>query len=1168
MANNANGEDPKKCELCQRQGLPIYLTRVSVYDQLQDSKGPQQVPAELAPDVAKYKFQGARPSLRAVRTGFVYVFVEKYKDNPDKRWQVFRVHANGLIQRIPLNERLKSIAVCSRAADNMNPRFLVLDDAPHLGKVQLAFSEHAWTQKTMDAYAKDGGLRGKRMQEIDVTGWVKSQKAPKGGQAFDANFLVSHVGFWGAPKAEQPVSNNQPEYADKTKPIDMSAALAGTLYNSTEVSQPKVKDLDEAQKAIQSKAGLQGKALLFVIDDPLGLAADLNSLRTNKAVQKFTWMGGGQGLTQPKDADRPHKKQSAELIDQVMKAKYLQTEEEGEKEERAASGSTIYNSSSFGIPIATELPVSSDADIKRAGKDKADEKQKRMQKRYSSGAMGTFVSAYDKEFKAWDTYIAKFDHDWAGWVSTDQPHIDIVLTNDCDLKNARDLVALRNYTSEIYAGAVLSEASVTLYAKAYAAKQIADNNWIMRSLGLADTNLLGELVKEMGSPETQVDLGARLYDILKRTIENVQEGPAAWKEYHEALAEQSKHAGGHGSSSHGSSSQAHGSGHAAEAAESVAGGVAKAVIASDPLASKLVLFDQNTELLLYTGNEMMSRMAAAARAGKPIGGVNLTLIEVDHLQQRIFRFGAVNYALTKGEFLYTASVQIEVPRWLNAANEASPIVQADMATMRALDRIAKSSKTGAEAIKHAQGYVHLKVEPGAPKINTTVLIKSPLIGSKGGDIQVSAGGPMGVKSQAKILVNDETIVAQMAAPQAPKSAHVAPEAIKAPGAFKYGLSGVLFAFQAWLFFRAVNDAFQKEGSEQTQAVLSATSAAFGMASAGAEVVGLLRTRAQVSAAKLGEEGEVVASAMKASAAKYVFAAGVLAAASSFIDAIAMGLKAASKWKANQTAAEGYLASGGSFFLSSFATGGGAYLSYVAKGGQLIGSRTVVNLAVQRAGAAVATEAAEGALAATAAEEVAMASVGLVASWFTGVGLVLTIVGVAWALWAAMMDDDEAEALIRQTWWGIKDDKPKFDSLDKEMQAYYQYQFAVKAELNTERHWYTGGTIYGVEVSIGAGYFAPDVSICDYKVTLDGKVLSQGRYTGGKPSAPFTGGAKPVPDLSDVYFLDLRGDISFDSTNAQNVQVVYTIYPQGLNGPNISDTLSKTIDNPTFTTVAP
>lgn len=1166
MADNTNGEDPKKCELCQRQGLPIYLTRVSVYDKIQGVNGPQPVPASLAPQVAKYNFHGACPSLRGIRTGYVYVFVKKYKGIAKKEWQVFRVQANGLIQRIPFDDRLKSIAACSRAADNMNPRFLVLHDANHLGSVQLAFSEHAWTQHTMDAYAKDDGLRGKRMQEINVTDWVQSQAAPAGGQAFDANFLATHVGFWCATKdklseqdALKAANEDDTEYADTSKSVSENKMLAGTRYASTECTIDKLPDLDKAQQAIQSKAGLHGKALLFVIDDPIGLAADLNSLRTYKIRQKFNWMGGGRGLSkdQGPDADRPHKKQSAELIDQVMQAKYQQTEQQGEDEKRSV-GDMDYSAMDGGGLMMEPPPEATDEEIKAAGKEKADDKQKRMKKRYDAAAMDTFVKSYDKAFKAWDSYIEKFDQDWAGWVSANQSHIDVVLTNDCDHNNARDLVALRNYTGDIYAGPVLSEASVKLYAKAYAAKTITNTNWIMSSLGLNNQSLLGELTKELGSSDSQADMGARLYDILKRSIENIQEAPAAWKEYHQAVAESK---GGHAATS-----QGHGNGATAGTGEATSTGIAEAVIATDPLASKLVLFEQNTEMLLYTGAEMMARMADAARAGKPIGGVDLSLMDVGYLQQRLFRFGAVNYAVTKGDFLFTATVELEIPQFLNATNAASALVQADLATMRALDRINKTSKTGAEALEHARGFVQMMEKPGSPKITSTILVKSPLVNSKGGNIQVSAGGPMGTKSQGLILVNEETIVAQMAAPNAPATAHAAAEAVKAPGAFKYGLSGVVFVFQAWVLFKAVNDIYQKRGFEQTQAILSATSAVLAMGSAGSEIAALWRTTAAASASKAGEEGEAAVIALKLSANKFAFGAGLLSAASCTVDAIAMFLKAAAKKNTNHDAFVGYFASGSAFAASSFATASGSYLAYVAKGGQL-GRQLVVDAATQIAERQVAGAAAEEAAAVVVTEDVALAGVGMVASWFTGIGLVLTIVGVAWYLWASMMEDDDAEALLRRTWWGIKDADPKFATLDLEMKAYYQYQFGVQVALNMDRPWYALGVVAGVDVSIKAGYFAANLSICDFQVVLDGKTISQGSYTGGTLPEHFKGGMKPVPDVADMFFLDLEGEIPFDSGNAQNVSVTYSVRPQGFSGPVISGTLQSPVMSPDLSHMA-
>lgn len=208
----------------------------------------------------------------------------------------------------------------------------------------------------------------------------------------------------------------------------------------------------------------------------------------------------------------------------------------------------------------------------------------------------------------------------------------------------------------------------------------------------------------------------------------------------------------------------------------------------------------------------------------------------------------------------------------------------------------------------------------------------------------------------------------------------------------------------------------------------------------------------------------------------------------------------------------------------------------------------------RLGGAVATRVAIGAGTEVAAGTAAAAGAGVVASWLTGIGLVLTIAAVGVMIYGAIMEDDDAEKFLRKSYWGHYGggEDARYASLEDELGAFRHYQYGVKAELKWEDGWWDwiGGTGDEVQLSILIGQFEPGVSELDYQLKLEGNnkypsvVVATGTYTGGAPGLPLEGGLQEVPGAPGAKYLSIKTNYGIDSKKVSLAVLDYKYFPNG------------------------
>ena len=108
--------------------------------------------------------------MRTLRAGYVYLFYGK-GPRGSNYWECYAVGQDGsmILQPNPsmAQPQATPTLLCGRNGhSNQNVYFLVIQQPQKCGAVWIAFSEHKWSDETLNRYASDKGARDLRMQTI------------------------------------------------------------------------------------------------------------------------------------------------------------------------------------------------------------------------------------------------------------------------------------------------------------------------------------------------------------------------------------------------------------------------------------------------------------------------------------------------------------------------------------------------------------------------------------------------------------------------------------------------------------------------------------------------------------------------------------------------------------------------------------------------------------------------------------------------------------------------------------------------------------------------------------------------------------------------------------------------------------------------------------------
>lgn len=171
------------CDDCKASGMAILPVRYAVV--------PQAMTPALPAWAGADRIKGISPgsefhyALRTLRSGFVYLFYAKNAFGSNQ-WETYAVTQDGLLVKQPTPAMAKPVATlsCSRQGhSDTRLRHIVIQRPEKCGPTWIAFSEHAWSDETIQAYTDNSKLRNARMQTIHPSAMASGSKHSHGAVA-------------------------------------------------------------------------------------------------------------------------------------------------------------------------------------------------------------------------------------------------------------------------------------------------------------------------------------------------------------------------------------------------------------------------------------------------------------------------------------------------------------------------------------------------------------------------------------------------------------------------------------------------------------------------------------------------------------------------------------------------------------------------------------------------------------------------------------------------------------------------------------------------------------------------------------------------------------------------------------------------------------------------
>lgn len=280
-AANSVGSVPDACKNCHgKQGLAIlpvcYAPAPRVmFDWLKADDAAQARLKRLDSFFVMTDMAATWYYLRSLPTGYLYILKE------NKTWDAYVVGTDGMLNRMPVESLPEAsdgaeLTACKREGhSNIMPRFLTLD--PELNpKVWMAFSRHRWTAAVRKRYEDDTeSCRAERMREVDVAAAAR------------ADIGEGRTVPFGAPISIKTLEG----IADYTD--------AAFLKKFHEFTGHAVLDLGSQREPLAAamtrvSGGTAGKqGVMLIIQDIVGVAEELNTLRVRATQRYDEWQAGG-----------------------------------------------------------------------------------------------------------------------------------------------------------------------------------------------------------------------------------------------------------------------------------------------------------------------------------------------------------------------------------------------------------------------------------------------------------------------------------------------------------------------------------------------------------------------------------------------------------------------------------------------------------------------------------------------------------------------------------------------------------------------------------------------------------------------------------------------------------------------------------------------------------
>lgn len=250
------------------------------------------LPAQLGNKVSSVKLSQHKYALRTLRAGYIYLFHEKHARGSHIKWEVYSVSEAGTVwkQISPAAmEPVEAEPACSGSGHNIPASVITIESPEKCKRVWIAFSEHAWSDKTFEAFEQDSKLRDRRMQTFLPATWIAAGGYSHGLPATQAN-IETVLEYQPTFKPEKINGRTVPTISDPSgvhKPAQL--LIQTTRYRAVArngQSEPLAKLMAEIGK---NSKGKDHPPVLMAIWDAVGIVHELNGFRSDTAgwVEKY-----------------------------------------------------------------------------------------------------------------------------------------------------------------------------------------------------------------------------------------------------------------------------------------------------------------------------------------------------------------------------------------------------------------------------------------------------------------------------------------------------------------------------------------------------------------------------------------------------------------------------------------------------------------------------------------------------------------------------------------------------------------------------------------------------------------------------------------------------------------------------------------------------------------
>lgn len=430
--------DPsKKCPICDQQGLvflPVRYNLARTDGVLEKAAAPSlklpfaatsiKVPgskADLPVESIELPGGSAKYTLRLLRQGFLYVYNEKRRE-----WKGYVVTEDAHLVEYDMRSappKLDGAEPCARMATQQTGRYLVIPDAHRpdlLGDIWLAFSPVAWTRSTWDKH-KSKAHRERHMRCIDAKAWATSGSAQThldvlyGAKDQVAEFHLAHgyqtisrrEGRLSTPATVTVYAGNQPFDHSLEEWVPWTRMQVDAMVMSARSAAGQITPADN-----RPPPGL------VALDDPIGMAADLNQL----IIQ--------QGMDWANEPDRLERFESAQSVMAVREAikNGAVTSEETARKEAALAGRAVIgalfgsaHTQQFTRPLKEWddgwFKVENEEEVQRLGREAWEKYEKRLKGKNDYETY--FNKTYPRELRKLTQDVLKpLDAAFIGWLDS------------------------------------------------------------------------------------------------------------------------------------------------------------------------------------------------------------------------------------------------------------------------------------------------------------------------------------------------------------------------------------------------------------------------------------------------------------------------------------------------------------------------------------------------------------------------------------------------------------------------------------------------------------------------------------------------------------------------------------------------------------------------------